>query len=169
MLVERCDPAVQCLFVVFAQIFDIADLEAGALGGVHHFGYCQEFAIGEDIAVYERWSAPNWAGPPGDPVIQEEPAGKEHRVGALEVLAKILVPDVFTHSYAGDFMKARLLRCEVAEVHQVHFTLRCGALRAHAPHCVINLLFTERNATRDNAVLRGGMQDKTAPAAADIK
>jgi hypothetical protein len=87
---------------MFAEVFFVADLEAGVLGVGDDAAGADEFAVGEDVAVDEGASAAVavvWA---GDAVVQEAAAGLQAVEEEAEVRGVVADADVFGEADRAD-------------------------------------------------------------------
>ena len=126
----------------------------------------RHFATGEDVFFHPAVGAT--FGLPGDGVQQHQPFGLQAAGHALEKAGRLLVADVFEHADADHLVEFRL-RFEVEPVLQADFDPVGQPGGGHPLTCQCRLFLRQRDAHAAHAVLPGGTDQQSAPAAADVQ
>ena len=102
---QALHPTVQSEVVVFAEIFNIAHLQALGFGGFKNLGERDQMPVGKNVSVNKGILRAESCGGARDAVIEKDAAGPQQAVHGPEVLAEVLQSNVLKHADAGDLVE----------------------------------------------------------------
>src|SRR4051812_35317974 len=167
VLVEVADPVAQRLGVVGAELLDMLGDEAGPLEGQDHPGDVGGLAVGEDVALRERPALDAAVLQARDAVVEQPPAGPEHRGELLGVDVDLRLADVLDHPDRGD--RVEVLTPELAIVLNANLDLVADPGVEDPLPRQLRLRLGQGDPDRLDAVLLRRVDDEAGPAAADVE
>src|SRR6185436_777645 len=99
---------------------------------------------------------------------QKKPVGFQHPEGAAEVVRRVIPADMPEHLNTRDLVKG-LSGAKISIVTDFHPRARVQPLALDPGASIVGLRRAERNAGRVNAILGGGIDQETAPPAANVE
>ena len=169
-VLEVAHPRPQREPVVLAQALDVTNLEARALHRRDDAPELVQLAVGEDVAVDEAVRLEARAAAvrrPGDPVVQEPPAGTEEPSQPAEVHPQLRQPHVLEHPDRADRVERAVEHVAIVLVPDLDAIGQAGlGDRLLGP---LGLAPRERHTHGVHAVVRGRVQDHPAPATPHVE